>query len=630
MKNIYYILLLIFLFCSSLLFPVGAQTLSEKDFQVLNMDDGLSDNDIHSVTKDTEGFMWFGTGGGLNRYDGHSFKVFRIPGNFYRRIDKVISLNTNYLLVRSEQNLFLFDKQYERFLLVCDSVEKRPVIFTDFVATHEGDCWGVSPNGLSEMAFSSSMQDTVFVSVRRIASCLQGGSFVSLCMGEDGKVLYAVNQNGAVYRFIFSQKHLEKVCDGQLASDKWISSLLNENDFIWISTVGDGVYGYDLTNGRLHHWQYAPEKFEEQLSHNDVFQLLPIGNSRYLAVTWNGYTLLSLTPEREVNLHDFQSFLHNGKQYFETRMISGYYDEEGLLWIGTEGGGVLFSDLRQLFYHQYAQIRSNEICGIQMDSDGYVWLATFHKGLLRSTQPFSVSPLLAFEEFDTGVCGVKGMLCSASDKNGRLWFGTQDGRVLRYRKDRKWDSMKISESGKNALEVWNLLIISDDLCWVGTSEGLFQVDFQKRLSTHINWENPQIPDRIQVRALAADGDGCSLWLGTGKGLLRLWMNGNSVLRTQAGYEERAGMSDTEIEVRTLLWGTDKRLWAGYAGSGLVVCSSEGDSIMVRYTTEQGLCSNFVTTLIEDNEHSLWVGSNSGISYLSPHLQSFYNYYISGN
>lgn len=60
-------------------------------------------------------------------------------------------------------------------------------------------------------------------------------------------------------------------------------------------------------------------------------------------------------------------------------MISGYYDEEGLLWIGTEGGGVLFSDLRQLFYHQYAQTRSNEICGIQMDEDGYVWLATFHK-----------------------------------------------------------------------------------------------------------------------------------------------------------------------------------------------------------------------------------------------------------
>ena len=113
--------------------------------------------------------------------------------------------------------------------------------------------------------------------------------------------------------------------------------------------MGDGLYGYDLTNGKLHHWQYISERMGEQLSHNDVFRLLPIGNSRYLAVTWNGYTLLSLTPERAIKLRDFQSFIHNGKQYFETRMISGYYDEEGLLWIGTEGGGVLFSDLRQLF-----------------------------------------------------------------------------------------------------------------------------------------------------------------------------------------------------------------------------------------------------------------------------------------
>lgn len=388
MKNKFCLLIVSFLCISSLL-PAGAQTLSEKDFQVLNMNDGLSDNDIHSVAKDTEGFMWFGTGSGLNRYDGHTFKVFRMPGISYRRIDRVVSLDTDYLLLRSEQNLFLFDKKYERFLPVCDSVSKQPVMFADFVADSDGSCWGVSSGELSEVTFPSSyVQDTAFVSVRHVVNNLQSDPFVVLCMGEDGKMLYCASRNGTVYRFTPGQRQLTKVCDGQLSSSKWVSSVLNDDSFIWISTVGDGLYGYDLTNGKLHHWQYISERMGEQLSHNDVFRLLPIGNSRYLAVTWNGYTLLSLTPEREIKLRDFQSFLHNGKQYFETRMISGYYDEEGLLWIGTEGGGVLFSDLRQLFYHQYAQTRSNEICGIQMDEEGYVWLATFHKGVLRSTQPF--------------------------------------------------------------------------------------------------------------------------------------------------------------------------------------------------------------------------------------------------
>ena len=629
MKNIYCLLIVSFLCIFSLL-PAGAQTLSEKDFQVLNMNDGLSDNDIHSVAKDTEGFMWFGTGSGLNRYDGRTFKVFRMPGIFYRRIDRVVSLDTDYLLLRSEQNLFLFDKKYERFLPVCDSVSKQPVMFADFVAGSGGSCWGVSSSELSEVTFPSSyVQDTAFVSVRHVVNNLQSDPFVVLCMAEDGKALYCASRNGTVYRFTPGQKQLKKVCDGQLSSSKWVSSVLNDDSFIWISTVGDGLYGYDLTNGKLHHWQYISERMGEQLSHNDVFRLLPIGNSRYLAVTWNGYTLLSLTPEREIKLRDFQSFLHNGKQYFETRMISGYYDEEGLLWIGTEGGGVLFSDLRQLFYHQYAQTRSNEICGIQMDEEGYVWLATFHKGVLRSTQPFDVSHTLSFESFDTGIPGLKTVLCSSSDKNGGFWFGTQDGRVLRYGKDRKWDDMRVGTPGQPSPVVWSLLMVSDEQCWAGTSDGLYWVDFQRGTSTHVGWSNPQIPDHIHIRALAA-GDNQTLWLGTGRGLLRLWMNGTKVLRTHAGYEARAGMPDTEIEVRALLYGADKKLWAGYAGSGLVACSPKEDSILTRYTTAQGLCSNFVTTLAEDNDHSLWVGSNSGISRLSRHLQSFYNYYISGS
>lgn len=629
MKNIYCLLIVSFLCIFSLL-PAGAQTLSEKDFQVLNMNDGLSDNDIHSVAKDTEGFMWFGTGSGLNRYDGRTFKVFRMPGIFYRRIDRVVSLDTDYLLLRSEQNLFLFDKKYERFLPVCDSVSKQPVMFADFVAGSGGSCWGVSSSELSEVTFPSSyVQDTAFVSVRHVVNDLQSDPFVVLCMAEDGKALYCASRNGTVYRFTPGQKQLKKVCDGQLSSSKWVSSVLNDDSFIWISTVGDGLYGYDLTNGKLYHWQYISERMGEQLSHNDVFRLLPIGNSRYLAVTWNGYTLLSLTPEREIKLRDFQSFLHNGKQYFETRMISGYYDEEGLLWIGTEGGGVLFSDLRQLFYHQYAQTRSNEICGIQMDEEGYVWLATFHKGVLRSTQPFDVSHTLSFESFDTGIPGLKTVLCSSSDKNGGFWFGTQDGRVLRYGKDRKWDDIRVGTPGQPSPVVWSLLMVSDEQCWAGTSDGLYWVDFQRGTSTHVGWSNPQIPDHIHIRALAA-GDNQTLWLGTGRGLLRLWMSGTKVLRTHAGYEAKAGIPDTEIEVRALLYGTDKKLWAGYAGSGLVACSPEGDSILTRYTTAQGLCSNFVTTLAEDNDHSLWVGSNSGISRLSRHLQSFYNYYISGS
>ena len=104
MKN--YALILLFLLGVAL--PSEAQRLLEKDFQVLNMNDGIADNDIHSIEKDTEGFIWFGTSSGLSRYDGQDFKTFRIKGAPHRTVGKVVSLNKDYLLVRSERTLFLF------------------------------------------------------------------------------------------------------------------------------------------------------------------------------------------------------------------------------------------------------------------------------------------------------------------------------------------------------------------------------------------------------------------------------------------------------------------------------------------------------------------------------------------
>lgn len=72
----------------------------------------------------------------------------------------------------------------------------------------------------------------------------------------------------------------------------------------------------------------------------------------------------------------------------ETRMISAYYDPNGILWIGTNGGGVMYSDLTSQFYTRYYQDRYNEICGVLMDDEQHIWLATFHKGIMKSDMPY--------------------------------------------------------------------------------------------------------------------------------------------------------------------------------------------------------------------------------------------------
>lgn len=49
---------------------------AEIKFRTISTTDGLSNNHVNAVFRDSKGFMWFGTASGLNRYDGYSFKVF--------------------------------------------------------------------------------------------------------------------------------------------------------------------------------------------------------------------------------------------------------------------------------------------------------------------------------------------------------------------------------------------------------------------------------------------------------------------------------------------------------------------------------------------------------------------------
>lgn len=63
-------------------------------FEFYSADNGLSENSVNAIFQDQQGFIWFATNGGLSRFDGYSFKVFRhdpdnpnsLSSNFIRDI----------------------------------------------------------------------------------------------------------------------------------------------------------------------------------------------------------------------------------------------------------------------------------------------------------------------------------------------------------------------------------------------------------------------------------------------------------------------------------------------------------------------------------------------------------------
>ena len=119
--------------------------------------------------------------------------------------------------------------------------------------------------------------------------------------------------------------------------------------------------------------------------------LVPINNGRLLAVTWNGYTII--TPGRDSSEGLTTSIYNNVSlvnRNLEIRMISVYYDSQGILWIGTNGGGVMYSDLRLQYLINFIRIGIMKFAvSRQMIKDIYGWLH-FHKGIMKSRKPLTI------------------------------------------------------------------------------------------------------------------------------------------------------------------------------------------------------------------------------------------------
>jgi len=71
----HFITLLFIVFCN--LKNVAQQSESFSNIKYITSDDGLSQSEVTSILQDKKGFLWIGTRGGLNRYDGNMIKVFQ-------------------------------------------------------------------------------------------------------------------------------------------------------------------------------------------------------------------------------------------------------------------------------------------------------------------------------------------------------------------------------------------------------------------------------------------------------------------------------------------------------------------------------------------------------------------------
>lgn len=604
-----------------------------NELHQLNMSNGLVDNIITCIYQDQDRFMWFGSTNGLSRYDGKQIRNFSVD-NARMYVSDIKETSDDKLWVIANEYLYCFDRRKEKFVLPSFQDGKKAISVSAMEITGDSLFWIVKGGQLQCLKrhyklVKGDLQIEMTVEAGYPFFLDEGESFSNLCASQDGHFLYLVTDKGNLLFFDKIAGKVVRKFKYSINPSANATTIMSEGEYIWISSIVGGVTRLHIPTGKSDYYQYNEDARLSSLSHSDAYGVVALDNDSYIAVTWNGYTLLapeendpsklSATPYTNTSFLQYRNV--------ETRMISVYYDKEGILWIGTRGGGIVYFDFRQHSYMQYHSKKHNEISAQVADKDGRIWLGTYHEGIMRSDQPYAKSRPLNFSP--VGNQKEVPVFCAIKDSCSNLWFGNASGNLICY--DWSSDSFHIyplNYLGKKVNSyIVALMIDTRYRFWVCTSAGLYLFDRQTGHFELFSLREALKEDAEPWVTAICEDKQRNIWIGTAKGIVRLSQVNVRPLKMVHGYEEKENIGARVVSA--LLTGTDGTVYVGYKNGFGIIPVGE-DRIASFYTVKDGLCNDCIDCIVEDEKKRIWLGSISGISRYSRQQHVFYNYYISSS
>jgi signal transduction histidine kinase/ligand-binding sensor domain-containing protein/DNA-binding response OmpR family regulator len=650
----YTLLALVILILSFQTFPQSH--IPEKiQFKHLTREQGLSHNFIWCVLQDKKGFIWIGTYDGLNRYDGRKFKVFK------HSINDTTSLGANEvsaLLEDRSGNLWVgtlggglakynSDKEnFTRYVNYTDSSSNANSILTlcedssgiIWIGTNHGGLHYFNPESNKFISFRNIPSDSTSLSHNKVYSLFEdskgnlwigtvggglnkfnrenntftryyfdqhgpdnlGGNMITaisedksgnIWLGTYGNGLIRLVNKGNIYPPVFTYLKHDPMNPESISGNSIDFLFLDENDIMWFGT---GTGGLNRTVSSLN--DGIPQSFiYYDYNTNDQNSLL--GNNISYCLKDNSGICWLVSWEKGINIYDtkqkpFKNYKHEPNNPFslsDNAVKTVYEDKSGTIWIGTVNGGLNKWDRktnRFVHYKNYLNdantISDNYVLSIYEDSEGFLWIGTYNGGLNRFDKKkekfykFKNDPYNSKSISDISIAGI------IEDKSRNLWISTMNfGLNLFNNKGEYFCNFNYNPDSLVVLNNSSIhqihLIDKTDNIWISPQAGgLIVYDSQKNKTTQYKHDSN---------------------------------NSNSLSNNNitSVYEDESGI-----------------FWIGTKDGGLNRFDKE-KGLFKNYTIKDGLPSDFINDVLEDDLGYLWISTNNGLSKFNPKSENFRNY-----
>jgi signal transduction histidine kinase/ligand-binding sensor domain-containing protein len=626
-------------------------------FDNFNTEHGLTQNSVLCILQDKQGYMWFGTYSGLNRFDGYTFQRFEnvpedtstLSNNFIRSLC-LDSVGNVWVGTANGLNRFNSEKEcFERFYHdENDSLSIPHDFIYNLYCDHQGIPWVVTRGG-GVCRIVSDQEQTV--------EAKQSYRFV--------KEVFRIQNHNELDVVLGSS--IIKTTDGEL----WVSTDLGllrrkHDQEIWQHYVHDNVNPYSLSS-------------------NDVSALLQDDRKNVWVGTW-GRGLQIYDPSKDgyliVPLNRFVPAHNDGVDFVMTL----YKDSQGGVWVGCWGGGLfriqlpneddgsvelLIENLDVKYFQNELtlmnSISGNNIYAVHEDHTGIIWVGTDWHGV-NKYDPYSDYIYHVYNNpLNVNSLSENIVFALCADDDQSYWIGTLNGLNRWDKKNGQFERYYYDSKHANSLSSNNVRSLLKDRSgrlWVGTVEGLDLFNPSTRTFKRYPFHMPS----FQVETILEDITGEGFWVGTyGYGMYhfdpvtgeyqRPIFNKNADIRNlfttniwdivqdQNGvlwiatddmglcqynpktYDFKShqnikgdSSSISSNKVMTLMIDSNQNYWVGTINglNKMILDKDHPDQIRFRtYTTGSGINSNQISSLHEDAQGYIWISTNVGICRLNP-------------
>ena len=556
----------------------------EFNFQRIGVNEGLSQGSVRDILEDKQGFLWFATADGLNRYDGYDFHTYNHHGEDTTSISngdvlKIFKDAHNDLWLTTQTTLCKYKSYLDNFQNI--ATKSKLTLFPLF-ENDKQQLFSINKQG---SIYIYDINKNIEIAQYPLPIFLDESETKTFFIAKDDYILFFTQ--GKLFIFSCTEK---KWSDNvtPIKIDAPTAGIFLKNEF-WIGNE----------KGELYHFNADFEFLDKQnIDNSPISSISSFGNADLILGTANG--MFYYSPFSKVK-NAYRYDANKNTSLSSDNIQSFRYDNSGNLWVGTNTSGLNKSVYNNKKFKTIVSPDYYQVKALWKDPKTQELFCGVHK------KGIDVYDLVAEQTKPTSIFSSNNYIfIQPTNEKKLLLFHANGIDIL----DRNTNQISNYNQKLNAIfgEKTPIKISAvcteGNKCYAFVNQSIVEISLYDESIKVLK----KIDKSLEINALYVNGD--NIFLGTNDGLF-LFKN------------ENLQVIIDNIFVKSICAEANQSLWVATT-TGLFHYLPSSKSYK-HYDDKYGLINNFIYGVLKDNNGNIWCSTNRGLSRFNPQREYFRNY-----